>query len=109
MQCDPNAPADVKDGKPLLSDKAYAELWKGCVSDDGKKEIVNMVSKPAYFDPPASVNNVDHSVGFLLNKEDFVGRRKGGSGSWSGAAKTQFWIDPKSGLAVSVKWRVVAD
>lgn len=109
LQCDPNAPADVKDGKPLLSGKAYAELWKGCVSDDGKKEIVNMVSKPAYFDPPASVDNVDHSVGFLLNKEDFVGRRKGGSGSWSGAAKTQFWIDPKSGLAVSLRFRVIAD
>jgi CubicO group peptidase (beta-lactamase class C family) len=105
LQCDPNAPADVAGaGEKLLSEKAYAELWKGCVSDEGKEQIVQMVSKPAYFDPPASVDNVDHSVGFLINKEDFVGRRKAGSGCWSGAAKTQFWIDPKSGLAVSASY-----
>lgn len=99
LQSAPNAPADLKGNKPLLSENAYAELWKGCVSDAGKEEIVKMVSKPAYFDPAPTVDNLDHSVGFLLNKEDFVGRRKAGSGCWSGAAKTQFWIDPSTGLA----------
>jgi methyl acetate hydrolase len=69
-------------------------------TEEGKKMIVEMVSKPGYF-PNLSTENVEHSVGFLINLEGFEGRRGAKSGCWSGAAKTQFWIDPSNGIAVS--------
>lgn len=99
LQADPNSAH--KADKPIISAKSYAELWKGNVSEKGREQIVKMVARPAYVQPPATKDNVDYSVGFLLNKEDMTGRRKAISGCWSGAAKTQFWIDPVTGIAVS--------
>jgi CubicO group peptidase (beta-lactamase class C family) len=116
LQCDPknkeyrgtNGPS-----KPLISPESYAELFKPSVSVgaglDGTEKIMEMVSKPKYFDPPATKHNLNHSVGFLLNLEDWTGRRKAGSGCWSGAAKTQFWIDPVTGVAVSLRFETIAD
>jgi hypothetical protein len=40
-------------------------------------------------------------VAFLINQEPFRGKRKANSGCCSGAARTEFWIDPESGIAVS--------
>jgi methyl acetate hydrolase len=100
LQSDPSSPH--RSDKPLISPESFKELFTGCIQTEaGKKAIVEMVSRPGYFEPPATPANTDHSVGFMLNLEDFTGRRKQGSGSWSGAAKTQFWVDPKTGIAVS--------
>lgn len=100
LQSDPSSPH--LSSSPLISAQSFKELFTGCINTEaGRNGICAQVSRPAYLDPPASPQNVDHSVGFLLNLEDLTKRRKAGSGCWSGAAKTQFWIDPKSGIAVS--------
>lgn len=100
LQADPSSPH--RSDKPIISPESYKELFTGCVQTQvGKAAIFEMVGRAAYFDPPATENNVDHSVGWMINLEDFTGRRKAGSGSWSGAAKTNFWVDPKTGIAVS--------
>lgn len=100
LQSDPSS-QHLSD-KPLLSPASFKELFTASIdTESGRKAMCEQVSRPAYFDPPATVDNVNHSVGFLLNLEDFTGRRKKGSGSWSGVAKSQFWIDPTTGIAVS--------
>lgn len=100
LKSDPSSPH--KSDKPLLSPQSFKELFTGCISTEaGRQGMCDQVSRPAYFDPPVSTKNVDHSVGFLINLEDMTGRRKKGSGCWSGAAKSQFWIDPTTGIAVS--------
>lgn len=106
LQCDPSSPRHSP--KPLLSPESYAELWKPSVPTgegfDGPTHMVAQISRPAYFDPPATTDNLNYSVGCLINLEDFTGRRKARSGCWSGAAKTQFWIDPTTGIAVRLNY-----
>jgi methyl acetate hydrolase len=103
LQCDPRY-AERPD-KPLLSPESYAEMFKPSLTRGegytGCDRLFEMVDRPKYFDSP-SPDNVNHSVAFLINQSPWKGRRQAPSGCWSGAAKTQFWIDPESGIAVSV-------
>jgi hypothetical protein len=46
-------------------------------------------------------------VAMSLNLIELESGRKAGSGTWGGAAKTQFWMDPTSGLVVSNEWGCV--
>lgn len=101
----------LKNPKPLMSPASWEELWKPSISTDpgcnGNTQIAAMCTRPGYFDPPqVPPELVNHSVGFLINLAPFNGRRKAVSGCWSGAAKTQFWIDPTTGIAVSSAIRV---
>jgi hypothetical protein len=103
LQSDPRYEAERGGEKALLSPDSYAELFKGCVkTKQGLALLGEFVERPHYFNPPANSRNVEHSVGFLLNLEDFNGGRKAGSGTWSGAVKKQYWIDPTSGIVVSI-------
>jgi methyl acetate hydrolase len=104
LQCAPEKRADptFSSTAPLISVKSYEELFKGCVNTQaGRQAMIGQVSRAAYF-PGLTTRKVDHSVGFLINHVEFEGRRGKLSGCWSGAAKTQFWIDPSNGIAVSL-------
>lgn len=94
LQCDPR----YSSPNPLLKPSTYAEMFSGSVKN--KEGLINMLSPPGYLDPAPAEDNVDHSVTFALRTGDSVNARKGGSGFWSGVARTQYWIDPKTGVAV---------
>jgi CubicO group peptidase (beta-lactamase class C family) len=102
LRCDPRYPH--RPSKPLISPESYAEMFKPCLPRGqgytGCDVLFAMVNPSKYLDNPMP-ENVNHSVAFLINQEPLRGRRKANSGCWSGAAKTQFWIDPESGIAVS--------
>lgn len=49
-----------------------------------------------------SGEHVSHSLALCVLETDSKHGRKGGSAHWGGIAKTQFWIDPTTGIAVSV-------
>ncbi|WWC73881.1 uncharacterized protein I206_107853 [Kwoniella pini CBS 10737] len=101
LQCDPSSP--YHSSEPLISPVSWKELFTPSIPKGegytGVENIIAMVSKPGYIHPSPTVETINHSVGFLLTLEDFTEGRKAGSGCWSGAAKTQFWIDPKTGIA----------
>lgn len=107
LRCDPRYRSPHS--KSLLSERSYAELFKSSVSTatghDGCQRITDMVSKPKYFEPQVTAETVNHSIACLINLADFTGRRKAQSGCWSGAAKTQWWLDPHTGIAVSSSYR----
>lgn len=44
-------------------------------------------------------DDVGHSVASMVTRSDVGGKRKAGSAAWIGAARTEFSIDPKAGLA----------
>ena len=97
-----------------------------CPSGKGplKPETYKVLFKPAF--PPLDVNNSCHedmarfamgqtwhdttqarawlyeySTGLCINARDSIYGRKAGSGCWDGAAKSMYWIDPSTGVAVS--------
>jgi len=93
----------------ILSQKAFKELFTNSLpARDGSNtvhaDIAAMAKRQTYHDP-AHVNNdaqyLEHSVGLVLNTRDSVNGRRAGSGCWDGAAKTQYWLDPTTGVAVS--------
>lgn len=49
-----------------------------------------------------SGDKVGYSPGLCLNLAASVNGRKAGSGFWFGAARSEYWIDPASGLVVSL-------
>ncbi len=104
LQCDPRYRSNIP--HPLLSAGSYAELFRGSIpplsaKHDGRSNLVQQVGAAGYLDPPPTPETLDHSVGFCLTLVDCVEARKKGSGFWSGVAKTQYWIDPTTGIAVS--------
>jgi methyl acetate hydrolase len=95
-------------GVPLLSAESYRELFKPSVplddtakGLDGPSRLAEMVGRPQYISPPATPESVNHSIACLVTLQDLDERRKTGSGCWAGVAKSQWWLDPVTGLAVS--------
>jgi methyl acetate hydrolase len=43
-----------------------------------------------------------HSFGFFRNEIDIPGRRSAGSQSWAGVLNTNFWFDPRKGIAAVI-------
>jgi methyl acetate hydrolase len=104
LQCDPNSPH--RSDKPLISGKSFNELFKPSIlSDAGCERLSEMVTRPDYITPKPTPQTINHSIAFLLTQADLTARRKANSGCWSGAAKTQFWIDPTTGIAVRVPFK----
>lgn len=88
------------EGAALLSAQSYKELFTPSLSPEhpGTATLVTMVNGWIPFDL-ATEQTLSHSVGFALSLADKPGRRKAGSGFWGGACKTNYWIDPATGLA----------
>jgi methyl acetate hydrolase len=100
LQCDPKS--GHRSSTPLLSPESFAELFSPSLPVDegnnGPEYIAKMVSAGTY--KPATSSNMNHSVGGILNLEDREGGRKRNSVSWAGMAKTEWWIDAITGIAV---------
>jgi methyl acetate hydrolase len=99
LQCDPrhSAPLSV----PLITAESYRELFKPAVKTKRGLESLRAFGQFAYHEHIEAPGDLEHSVGFILSMTDSrYGRRKG-SGSWWGAAKTYYWLDPVKGIAVS--------
>ncbi|TXT06151.1 hypothetical protein VHUM_03624 [Vanrija humicola] len=95
-----------RDGRGIISRASYAELFKSSLPAFGTPEgeqmrnDLRMVCSFLSFVDDAMLedNGLDHSVGFVINTSDSAWGRKAGSGTWGGAAKTDYWIDPTSGI-----------
>jgi methyl acetate hydrolase len=92
---------------PLLSTESFKELFIDSIpSSADRSYFLDTIKAQNYHDPALLLERVDgrrragHSVGLLLNFEDSCHGRKAGSGCWDGAARTQYWLDPTTGLAV---------
>jgi CubicO group peptidase (beta-lactamase class C family) len=96
------------DGKGLLSQQSYDLLFANALPPRGPNntcyaDLARMAKGQTYHDPSqVEAEELEHSIGLCLNPKDSVHGRKGGSGCWDGAAKTQYWLDPKTGIAVSL-------
>jgi hypothetical protein len=68
-----------------------------CRKDLGRM-MRDMGSSPPGWQTGAEVT---HSLAMCVNTADSPHGRRAGSATWGGAARTQQWIDPKSGIVVS--------
>jgi methyl acetate hydrolase len=86
------------DGTRILGEKSVAAMG---ASQIGRLTVPRTLPTA---DPSASATfpvGPGHTwgLGLLLNRGDLPGRRRAGSGAWSGLANTHFWVDPTSGIA----------
>lgn len=101
----------------ILSRKMAASLFQPTLSDSAKvgmAELVNLIRKPSSDGPEHDLKpeDTDWTTGMCLY-DPKNGRRYGGFGrqpgsvGWGGAAGTEYWIDPKTGIAVSIfnQWK----
>lgn len=92
--------------KPLISPQSFKALFIDGVPDLPivKADIARMATNQHIHDPAilteGTGNHVGYSPGLFLNFIDSKWGRLAMSGFWDGAAKTMFWIDPKTGIAV---------
>jgi methyl acetate hydrolase len=100
LRCDPRNPSPP--ARPILSAASYAEMWKPCVGTKlGQDKIAENGAAEHYHSPSPVSGDINHSVSFALVLKDSNNGRRSGTGTWAGAAHTQFWLDPVTGLAVS--------
>lgn len=94
----------------IVSAKGYETLFTDALPPRGEgnevhKGLAQMSLRQNYQDPDHIANDAQylgHSVGLVLSLKDSVHGRKKGSGCWDGAAKTQYWLDPATGIAVGL-------
>ena len=101
LQCDPRN--STPPTHPLLSAESYLECFKPSVQTQaGRLGVATIATRDNYFSPPPTPETVNHSITMCLVLADSDHGRRAGTGTWSGAAKTHFWIDPTTGIAVSL-------
>jgi methyl acetate hydrolase len=98
------------DSKALLSPSSFEELFKDAFRPETDDEhFLFTLKSHELHDPALSTREgasgkdrkIVQSVGLAVNLVDSANGRKAGSGCWDGAARTMYWMDPKTGLAVS--------
>lgn len=101
------ASADPENPKPLISAKSFREAFVDNVRPRGaddqyliKSTTEQNVNHPGLYETGGK--DIGFGLGLFLNHIDSGNGRKAGSGAWDGAAKTYFWIDPKTGVAVRI-------
>ncbi|KAL1409435.1 hypothetical protein Q8F55_003418 [Vanrija albida] len=89
----------------LLTPESYAELFANSLpprdQTTGYADLASVVYTQPYSDDNMCANGgqgLAHSVGLTINTVDSVHGRKAGSGTWGGACKTDYWIDPATGI-----------
>jgi len=93
----------------IISPASFTELFTDSLPTRGGEHTVHkglgdMMHGREVLDPNHTTNDAQHlghSVGLCINHEDSVYGRKKGSGCWSGLARTYYWLDPATGIAVS--------
>lgn len=84
----------------IVSEAAYAELFADSLAPDVASQMGAQVAGMLNSE---ETHPVGHSVGMMLSKADSPHGPKAGSGAWGGLSNTQYWLDPASGLAVSLE------
>ncbi|TXT06157.1 hypothetical protein VHUM_03630 [Vanrija humicola] len=90
----------------LLTPESYAELFKNSLpprspSTTAYADLASVVYSQPYSDDNMCANDgqgLAHSIGLTINMVDSSHGRKAGSGTWGGACKTDYWIDPTTGI-----------
>jgi methyl acetate hydrolase len=101
------ASSDPDNKSPLISAKSFGALFEDGLPDLPvvKADLAKMAQGQHIHDPAiltdGTGDHVGYSPGLFLNFIDSKWGRLAMSGFWDGAAKTMFWIDPKTGVAVS--------
>lgn len=99
----PNPPAN-----PLISPKGFNMLFESAIPAHTKRGLVGFLAAGNESIPPATEENVDHSIALCINLEDSGRGRRAGSGAWGGMARTHFWLDPKTGIAACCGTQLLA-
>ncbi|EJT47519.1 hypothetical protein A1Q1_03631 [Trichosporon asahii var. asahii CBS 2479] len=94
-------------GEGILSRAMFEELFTNALPprSEGTKPYADCAKSMAWgtFTDPELLKNdgqgLSHSVGFMISTMDSCHGRKAGSGTWDGAAKSEYWVDPTSGIA----------
>lgn len=102
---DPNTP----DNERLLKPETFALLFTDSILEAHEAEIrtdiASMAERQHVHDPAILTEGTGRKVGYgpalLINLVDSKFGRKAMSGFWDGAAKTYYWLDPSTGIAVS--------
>lgn len=93
-------PRYLGNGHRLLTPIGFSELFSPSIKPGpGTEQLSAMVNAWIPHPPLATPETINHSVGFALTLENMPGRRRAGTGFWGGACKTNYWIDPASGVA----------
>ncbi|KAL1409452.1 hypothetical protein Q8F55_003435 [Vanrija albida] len=95
-----------REGRGIISPAGYAELFRSSLApvatDEGRQMRADLQLMCTFLsfvdDAMLEDGGLDHSVGLVINTSDSAHGRKAGSGTWGGAAKTDYWIDPVSGI-----------
>lgn len=92
----------------ILSPVSFKELFTNSLPPRPARQYSDMASiaiEQGFHDPAhlsgGTGDFIEHSVGLFVNTADSCFGRKAGSGCWDGAARTMFWLDPTTGIAVS--------
>lgn len=103
---------EVRPEHAIISKAGHDEMFRDvCASEQtpddpysGKQRLLEIMDSTGYHDKALlgdkSGSHVGHAIGLCLNLADSSNGRKAGSGCWDGVAKTPFWIDPTTGVAV---------
>jgi len=100
------ASSDPEAKSPLISSKSFRSLFVDSLqpSPEIKADLAKMAEGQHIHDPATLTSgtgdHIGHSPGLFLNFIETKFGRKAMSGFWDGAAKTMFWIDPETGIAV---------
>ncbi|KAJ3513129.1 hypothetical protein NMY22_g15134 [Coprinellus aureogranulatus] len=93
--------AGQKVAKPILKQSTVKTLFTPTLGEAGVTTLIENTLK--YVDTwtdPSSFEGANWSTGFALTAKDWPGRRKAGSGFWSGWAGTFYFLDPTTGIAL---------
>lgn len=100
-----------RNGGGIISKASFDELFKSPLQqgEQGSQQRADMAvfaEDVALYDPAHLSNGtgsgLDFSTGLMINTVDSIHGRKAGAACGDGAARTQYWIDPGSGLVVSL-------
>jgi CubicO group peptidase (beta-lactamase class C family) len=87
------------DGQRVLSAETVATMSANQVGSLPAGTIVTALPERSNDFRPTADGRGRFGLGFLINLDDQLGGRAGGSLAWAGLYNTYFWIDPASGVA----------
>lgn len=96
-----------RDTPGIINTESYKELFTDSLppadeTHDCQRTLGKFLKSRGYREEQyLSGDKVGYSTGFCLNLADSANGRKAGSGWWFGAARSEYWIDPATGIIVS--------
>lgn len=103
-----------RDEAGIISPSSFRELFTDSLpppdgSHDCQRALGAFLKMRGYPEEQyTSGRSVGYSTGLCLNLAASENGRKAGSGFWFGAARSEYWIDPATGIVVSrIRWAVL--